>query len=122
MRKFLFGVSIVALSLASVPAQAASTLAIAGGASGGIVNTGALAAATGPAVAGSLSVGSSSNVGAGFAVATPVGGLSTGLGASIGNTAGGSGVLAGPGGAGIAAGHVGNIGVGVGGGFTNVTP
>lgn len=104
------------------PAQAGSTVAVAGGASAGHIVTGAGASATGPAVAGSFQVGTNSNVGAGFAVATPAGGLSTGIGASIGNTHGVAGTIAGPGGTGLAVGTITNVGVGVGGGFTNVLP
>jgi hypothetical protein len=121
MKTLLVSASLLAMAVFT-PAQAASTLAVAGGASFGHVVTGAAAATTGPAIAGSIQSGASSNVGAGFAVATPAGGLSTGIGASIGNTTGTSGVIAGPGGAGVAAGSITNTGVGVGGGFTNVLP
>ena len=120
MKKLPISAALLALSDGS--AQAASTLAVAGGASAASINTAAGAAATGPAIAGSLQIGTAQNVGAGFAVATPAGGLSTGIGASVGNNFGASGAIAGPGGVGAAAGHVTNVGVGVGGGFTNVLP
>jgi hypothetical protein len=121
MNKLILGTAVVGL-LFSVPAQAGSTLAIAGGATASHIGTTAFAAARGPAVAGSLQVGTSQNVGAGFAVSTPAGGLSTGIGASVGNSFGSSGTIAGPGGTGFAAGQVNNVGLGVGGGFTNSTP
>ena len=84
--------------------------AIGGGLNLGHVFTGAGAAAsTGTAAAGSLANGTTTNIGAGFAATSPVGGISTGLGAaSIGN------------GAAITGGVSNNIGVG--GGFTNVLP
>jgi hypothetical protein len=82
-----------------------------GGGTGGGLNLGhvftgaAAAASTGTAAAGSLANGITTNIGAGFAATYPVGGTSTGLGAS---------------GAAITGAVSNNIGVG--GGFTNVLP
>ena len=120
MKKFILG-TVAALAL-TVPANAGSTVAIAGGATASHVGTIAGAATTGPAIAGSFQIGASNNVGAGFAVSTPVGGLSTGIGASQGGSLGTSGGVAAGGGAFITGGAVNQIGVGVGGGFTNSTP
>jgi hypothetical protein len=67
--------------------------------------------------------GVNNNIGAGTAVSTPLGGFSAGIGASIGQTAGQSAAMAnGPGGAALSGSLVNNLGVGVGGGFSNQTP
>ena len=120
MRKIILA-SVAVLAFASL-ANAASTLAVAGGGAVSHVGTGAAAAATGPAVAGALNFGTNTSVAAGFAVATPAGGLSTGVGGSAGNANGISGVVAGPGGTGVAGTLTNATGFGVGGGLTNVTP
>ena len=90
-----------------------------GGANGGGLNlghvfTGTGAASTG-AAAGSLANGTTTNIGAGFRPTSPVGGISTGPGASVGQSHALSGAA-------ITGGVSNNIGVGVGGGFTNVLP
>ena len=55
-------------------------------------------------------------------VATPVGGISTGLGASVGQSNAVSGAASIGNGAASSGAFSNNIGVGVGGGFTNVLP
>jgi hypothetical protein len=120
MRKFLMTVAFLALSGAG--AHAGSTLAIAGGAATGIAGSVSHVTTSGLAfgAAGSASVNASQ--GAGVAVATPLGSLSAGIGQSTGLSGTRSGVVGGLGGSGTASGLTNNIGVGVGGGFTNTTP
>lgn len=122
MTKLLMNVSFIALVGSIVPADAQSTLAIGGGLNLGRVQTAAGAASTGTAAAGSLANGTTTNIGAGFAAASPVGGISTGLGASVGQSNAASGAASFGNGAAITSGISNNIGVGVGGGFTNVLP
>jgi len=80
------------------------------------------AAALGTAAAGSPANRTNTNIGAGFAASTPVGGISTGVGASVGQSNAVSGATSFGNGAAITSGVSNNIGVGVGGGFTNVLP
>ena len=120
MRKIILA-SVAMLAFAS-QANAASTLAVAGGGAVSHVSTGAAAATSGPAVAGALNFGAHNSVAAGFAVATPAGGLSTGVGGSAGSSNGVSGVIAGPGGTGVSGTLTNTSGFGVGGGITNVMP
>ena len=86
MKKLLMSVACIALVGSIVPADAASTLAIGGGLNFGQVQTGTAATSTGSAAAGSLASGTTTNIGAGFAAATPAGSISTGLGASVGQS------------------------------------
>ena len=76
----------------------------------------------GTAAAGSLANGTTTSIGAGFAASSPAGGISTGLGASVGQSNAVSGAASIGNGAAITSGISNNIGVGVGGGFTNVLP
>ena len=123
MKKFFIGASIVAVALSIVPANAASTLAVANGNSIGFVNTAAGALAVGNAAATSQQAGVSTSVGTGIAVATPLGGFSAGVGSSLGQTQGVSAAAAaGPLGIAATTGHVLNIGNGNGAAFTNTTP
>jgi hypothetical protein len=122
MKKLLMSVAFIALVGSIVPADAASTIAIGGGLNLGHVQTGAGAASIGNAAAGSLANGTTTNIGAGFAATSPVGGISTGLGASVGQSNAVSGAASIGNGAAITSGVSNNIGVGVGGGFTNVLP
>jgi hypothetical protein len=88
----------------------------------GHVFTGTAAATHGTAAAGSLANGTNTNIGAGFAAASPAGSLSTGLGASAGQSNSTSGAVSFGNGSAITGGVSNNVGVGVGGGFTNVMP
>ena len=81
-----------------------------GGAIGGGLNLGHVFTGAG---AGSLASGTTTNIGAGFAATSPIGGISRGLGASMGQSDARSGAA-------ITGGVSNNIGVG--GGFTNVLP
>ena len=119
MKKLLMSISFIALVCSAVPAGAGSTLAIGGGANLGNVTTLTGAGALGNAAAASAANGVNTSVGSGVAVATPLGSLSAGIGTSIGQ----SGAVAGPGGgAALSGAFSNNLGVGVGGGFTNVLP
>ena len=70
-----------------------------------------------------LANGINTSVGSGVAVATPAGSLSAGIGTSIGQSTGQSSAVAGPGGGvALSGAFSNNLGVGVGGGFTNVLP
>jgi hypothetical protein len=122
MKKLLMSVALIALVGSIVPADAASTLAIGGGFNLGHVQTATGANTTGTAAAGSLANGTTTNIGAGFAASSPVGGISTGLGASVGQSNAVSGAASIGNGAAMTSGVSNNIGVGVGGGFTNVLP
>jgi hypothetical protein len=122
MKKLLMSVALIALVGSIVPADAASTLAIGGGANLGHVFTGTEAATHGSAAAGSLATGSNTNIGAGFAAASPAGSLSTGLGASAGQSNSTSGAISFGNGSAMTSGVSNNVGIGVGGGFTNVLP
>jgi hypothetical protein len=121
MKKLLMSVAFIALA-GSVPADAGSTLAIGGGFNLGHVQTTTGAATHGTAAAGSLANGTNTNIGAGFAAASPAGSISTGLGASAGQSNASSGAVSFGNGAAITTGISNNAGVGVGGGFTNVLP
>jgi len=118
----------VASLLASVAAfatqgNAASTLAVSNGNSFGFVNTTAGALAAGNAASTSQQVGVNTSIGTGFAVATPLGGLSASAGTAIGQSQGLSAAAAtGPAGIAATTGNVINIGNGNGIGFTNVLP
>ena len=79
------------------------------------------AGALGKAGAASAANGFNTSVGSGVAVDTPAGSLSAGIGESIGQSVGQSGALAGPNGAALSGARSTNLGVGVGGGFTNGT-
>ena len=114
-------VSFIALLGSIVPADAQSTLSIGGGFNLGCVMTGTRAS-TGSAAAGSLASRTNTNIGAGFGQSTPVGGISTGVGASVGQSNALSGAASIGNGAAISGGFANNVGVGVGGGFTNVLP
>ena len=123
MKKLFIGASIVAAALITVPANAASTLAIANGNSIGFVNTAAGALALGNAAAASQQAGVNTSVGTGIAVATPLGGFSAGVGTALGQSQGlSAAAAAGPAGIAATTGHVLNIGNGNGIGFTNTTP
>lgn len=119
MKKLLMSISFIALMGSILPADAASTLAIGGGANLGNVTTLTGAGALGNAAAAN---GINTSVGSGVAVATPAGSLSAGIGTSIGQSVGQSGAVAGPGGAALSGASSNNGGLGVGGGFTNVLP
>jgi hypothetical protein len=121
MKKLLMSVAFIAL-VGSVPANADSTFAIGGGLHFDRVTTGAQTHTSGLAAAGSLANGTSTSIGAGFAAATPLGGISTGVGASVGQSNAVSGAASIGNGAAITTGASTNFGVGVGGGFTNVLP
>jgi hypothetical protein len=97
----LASVSLLAL-VAAVPAHAASTVAVAGGFAGSAQTSTAHATTTGPAVAGAFTVQGQNTVGAGVAVATPAGGLSSGVGASQTINNGAAATFAAPGGTGTA--------------------
>jgi hypothetical protein len=120
MKKLLITASILILSAFS--AQADSTLAIGTGFNFGHVTTNAGALTAGTAAAGSVATGHNTSLGSGFAVATPAGGLSAGVGASAGQSNSASGAFSIGNGAAITAGNSTNVGAGVGIGFTNVTP
>ena len=123
MKKLLMSVAFIALVESIVPADAGSTLAIGGGANLGNVTTLTGAGALGHAGAGSAASGVNTSIGSGVAVATPLGSLSAGIGTSIGQSTGQSGAVAGPGGGSALSGAFSNnLGLGVGGGFTNVLP
>lgn len=122
MKNLLMSVAFIALVGSIVPADAASTFAIGGGLNLGRVQTGTAANTTGTAAAGSLANGTTTNIGAGFAAASPVGGISTGLGASVGQSNSVSGAASMGNGAATTSGVSNNVGIGVGGGFTNVLP
>jgi hypothetical protein len=121
MKKLLLSASLLAFSVVS--ANAASTLAVSNGNSFGFVNTTAGALAAGNAAAASQQVGVNTSIGTGFAVATPVGGISASAGTAIGQSQGLSAAAAtGPAGIAATTGNVLNIGNGNGIGFTNVLP
>ena len=122
MKKLLMSVAFIALLGNIVPADAGSTIAIGGGLNLGHVQTTTGAASFGNAAAGSLANGTTTSIGAGFAAASPAGSISTGLGASAGQSNAVSGATSIGNGAAITSGVSNNIGVGVGGGFTNVLP
>ena len=123
MKKLLMSVAFIALVGSIVPADAQQTLAIGGGANLGNVTTITGAGALGNAAAASAAQGINTSVGSGVAVATPAGSLSAGIGTSIGQSVGqSSAVASGPGGAALSGAFSNNLGVGVGGGFTNVLP
>jgi hypothetical protein len=121
MKNLLMSVAFIAL-VGSVPANADSTFAIGGGLNLGHVLTGTGAASIGNAAAGSLANGTTTNIGAGFAEASPAGSISTGLGVSAGQSNAVSGAASIGNGAAITGAVSNIIGVGVGGGFTNVLP
>jgi hypothetical protein len=122
MKNLLMSVAFIALVGSIVPADADSTFAIGGGLHFDRVTTGAAANTLGTAAAGSLANGTSTSIGAGFAAATPAGGISTGLGASVGQSNSVSGAASIGNGAATTSGVANSFGVGVGGGFTNVLP
>ena len=123
MKNLLMSVAFIALVGSIVPADAQSTLAIGGGANLGNVTTITGAGALGNAAAASAASGINTSVGSGVAVATPAGSLSAGIGTSIGQSIGASNAVAGPGGGvALSGAFSNNLGVGVGGGFTNVLP
>lgn len=122
MKNTLFaGVALAAL-LAVGSAHAASTTAVGAGFAGSVQSSTAHATATGPAVAGAFTVQGQNTVGAGIAVATPAGGVSSGVGASQTANFGAANTFALPGGTGTATFTNGAAGLGAGAGFTNVTP
>jgi hypothetical protein len=122
MKKLLMSAAFIALVGSIAPAHAGSTFAIGGGLNLGHVQTGTVAHSTGTAAAGSLANGTNASIGAGFAAATPAGGISTGLGASAGQSNSVSGAASIGNGAAMSSGVSNNVGLGVGGGFTNVLP
>jgi hypothetical protein len=123
MKKLWMSVAFIALVGSIVPADAQSTLAIGGGANLGNVTTITGAGALGNAAATSAASGINTSVGSGVAVASPLGSLSAGIGTSIGQSTGQSSAMAGPGGGvALSGAFSNNLGVGVGGGFTNVLP
>src|SRR4051794_41344905 len=85
MKKLFMSVAFIAL-VASVPADAGSTLAIGGGFNLGHVQTTTGAMTHGTAAAGSLANGTNTNIGAGFAAVTPAGSIAAGLGAAAGQS------------------------------------
>jgi hypothetical protein len=122
MKKLLMSVSFIALMGCVVSADAASnTIAVGGGLNFGNVQTATGVASHGTAAAGSLANGTTTNIGAGFAASSPAGGLSTGLGASAGQSNSTSSAISFGNGGAMTNGSANNIGVGVGGGFTNYT-
>ena len=122
MKKLLTSVAFITLVGSIVPANAGSTFAIGGGLNLGHVQTGTMAHTTGTAAAGSLANGTTTSIGAGFAAATPAGGISTGLGASAGQSNSVSGAASVGNGSAMSSGVSNTSGLGVGGGFTNVLP
>jgi hypothetical protein len=122
MKNLLMSVAFIALVGSIVPADADSTFAIGGGLHFDRVTTGATATTHGLAAAGSLANGTSTSIGAGFATATPLGGISTGVGASVGQSNSVSGAASIGNGSATTSGVANSFGVGVGGGFTNVLP
>jgi hypothetical protein len=122
MKKLLMSVAFIALVGSIAPANAASTFSIGGGFNLGHVQTATTAHTTGTAAAGSLANGTNTSIGAGFAAATPAGGVSTGLGASAGQSNSVSGAASIGNGSAMTSGISNNVGLGVGGGFTNVLP
>jgi hypothetical protein len=122
MKKLLTSIAFITLVVSVVPADAGSTLAIGGGFNAGNVRTATGAASVGSAAAGSLASGTNTNIGAGFAAASPAGGITAGLGASAGQSNAASGAASIGNGAAITGGTATNAGLGVGGGFTNVLP
>jgi hypothetical protein len=122
MKKLLMSVAFVALVESIVPAGAASTISIGGGFNLGHVQTATGVHTTGTAAAGSLANGTTTNIGAGFAASSPAGGISTGLGASVGQSNSASGAASIGNGSAVTSGMSNNVGIGVGGGFTNVLP
>ena len=121
MKKFLISVAFVSM-LAATPAYAGSTFSLGTGFNFGHVNTATGAASTGTAAAGSLAAGNNNSFGAGFAAASPAGGISAGVGASTGQSGSVSGAASIGNGAAASSGLSNNVGLGVGAGFTNVTP
>src|SRR5215469_16245674 len=120
MKKLFLGTAIIAALIVSVPANAASTLAVANGNAIGAVNTAAGALALGNAAATSQQVGVNTSAGTGIAVATPLGGFSASVGTGIQQSQGlSAAAAAGPAGIAATAGHVLNITNGNGVGFTN---
>ena len=75
MKKLLMSVAFIDLVGSIIPANAGSTFAIGGGANLGQVFTGTGAATHGSAAAGSLANGTNTNIGAGFAAASPAGSI-----------------------------------------------
>jgi hypothetical protein len=122
MKNLLMSVAFIALVGSIVPANAASTLSIGGGLNFNNVQTRTTANTLGTAAAGSLANGTSTSIGAGFAASSPLGGISTGLGASVGQANSVSGAASIGNGSATTSGFANTIGVGVGGGFTNVLP
>jgi hypothetical protein len=126
MKKLLMSTSVIVLAMSVGPAYAQSTpstFGIGGGLTFGHVGTLTGAGVLGNGAATAAAAGVNNTVGAGTAVSTPLGGFSAGIGASIGQTAGQSAAPAGPlGGGAISGSLVNNLGVGVGGGFSNQTP
>jgi len=125
MNKLIF-VTTVALVCSVCAANAASNSVALGtgfNIGGTQTNTAAGAAALGNAAATSQQAGVNTSIGTGFAVATPLGGLSASAGTAIGQSQGlSAAAAAGPGGLALTSGHVINVGNGNGIGFTNVTP
>jgi hypothetical protein len=123
MKKLLISVAFLPFIGLAHPASAGSTLAVSNGNSFGFVNTSAGALAAGNAAATSQQAGVNTSIGTGFAVATPLGGLSASAGTAIGQSQGlSAAAAAGPAGIAATTGNVLNIGNGNGIGFTNVTP
>lgn len=121
MRKILLStVAILALSVA--PAFAGSTFSIGGGFNLSNAQTGTTAATSGLSAAGGVGTSNNQSLGAGFATASPLGGLSAGIGATTGTSAATSGAFGILGGSAVSGAAATNSGLGVGGGFTNVTP
>ena len=123
MKKLLMSASVIVLAMSVGPAYAQqSTFGIGGGATFGHVGTLSGAGVLGNGAATAAGSGINTSIGAGTAVSTPLGGFSAGIGTSLGQTAGQSAAIAnGPGGGAIAGSLTNNLGVGVGGGFTNAT-
>jgi hypothetical protein len=120
--KYRFASIALLAVLGSVPAQAASQLAVGFGANLNNSQTAVAAATQGLAAAGSLATANGTSIGTGIAVNTPAGSTSAGVGAAVGNSAAVSGAASLGNGAAISAGQARNVGAGVGIGFTNVTP
>src|SRR4051794_41955477 len=114
MKKLFMSVAFIAL-VASVPADAGSTLAIGGGFNLGHVQTTTGAMTHGTAAAGSLANGTNTNIGAGFAAVTPAGRIAARVGGAAGQRNGHSGAGLFGNGLGVTKGHSQHAGVGGGG-------
>jgi hypothetical protein len=116
MRKFLLASAAIVALASPVSAQ---QLSLGTGFNFGNVQTGAATATAGTAAAGSLAAGNNTSIGTGFAVQSPAGGVTAGVGASAGQSQSVSGAASIGNGAALTGGFANNIGAGVGIGFNN---